>query len=387
MNINRHNYEEYFLLYVDHELNADERAAVELFVQENPDLREELRMLEQTVFRPEKKIVFDDKASLLKSTSDTQLINESNFEEFFILYGDDELSNSEKDSVEQFVYKNPQHQVNFELIQQARVSADTSIVFPDKQSLYRTEKDERVVVLRWWKIAVAAAVLFVVGTAVLYFGGFIGQQSVNPPEMAIKNRGVEPSTQQKEILPNTTNQQPNNSTNEVLVESSTEKQELKRSVSPNSTNKDNKDIVVPVNTVSPKQEQELIAYTPESPKKSENESNPTTSTNVIPTVKDVAKNIVKAPEKVEPVVFSSAEADRDFAALNVNDPKDSQGLLTSSDNQIEVLTTSVSNKGKMRGFFRKVGRVVSKATNFGNSAEKDTDKKGVRIANFEIALK
>ena len=50
-NINRYNYETYFLLYVDNELSAVEKNSVDEFVQSNPDLGEELAMLFQTVLQ------------------------------------------------------------------------------------------------------------------------------------------------------------------------------------------------------------------------------------------------------------------------------------------------------------------------------------------------
>ena len=156
--INRQNYEEYFLMYVDDELNATEKHAVEDFVDQHPDLKIELEMLQKSILSPDP-VVFHDKDLLLKNSS--SLVNETNYEEYFVLYGDDELDSDQKDGVEQFVYTNPGYQAEFELIQKARLQADPHIVFPDKAGLYRTEEeDEKVVVIRWWRIA-AAAVLFI----------------------------------------------------------------------------------------------------------------------------------------------------------------------------------------------------------------------------------
>src|SRR5687768_439821 len=80
--ITRDNYEAYFVLYVDDELNAAERKAVENFIQQNPDLEEELVMLQQSVLRADEKIVFEQKESLLKGSAELGLINEHNYGEY-----------------------------------------------------------------------------------------------------------------------------------------------------------------------------------------------------------------------------------------------------------------------------------------------------------------
>jgi hypothetical protein len=49
MILTRHNYEEYFLLYVDNELKVEERAEVERFIREHPDLSGELANLQKAV--------------------------------------------------------------------------------------------------------------------------------------------------------------------------------------------------------------------------------------------------------------------------------------------------------------------------------------------------
>ncbi len=64
--ITRDNYEAYFVMYVDDELNASERKAVEQFIQQHPDLEEEMVMLQQSVLKPNDQIVFEPKSASLQ---------------------------------------------------------------------------------------------------------------------------------------------------------------------------------------------------------------------------------------------------------------------------------------------------------------------------------
>lgn len=151
--INIHNYEEYFLLYVDNELSAPGRKAVEAFVLANPDLAVELEMLQQVRLSDEE-FVFDDKQLLYRSES--QEINLSNYEEQFLLFVDNELAPGEKEKVERFVLQHPALQENFTQLKQIKLPAE-QIVFRDKATLYREEKKRRVFYMSWQRVAVAAA--------------------------------------------------------------------------------------------------------------------------------------------------------------------------------------------------------------------------------------
>src|SRR5689334_360030 len=122
MNINRNNYEEYFLLYADGELPAAVKSEVEAFVQQNPDLEEEFIMLQQSVVKPDLTVAFEDKNRLLKSED---FINADNYQEKFLLYVDNELSGSEAGKTEKFVADNPGVQKEFALFQKLTFEPDT----------------------------------------------------------------------------------------------------------------------------------------------------------------------------------------------------------------------------------------------------------------------
>src|SRR5690242_20535101 len=157
MNINRNNYEEYFLLYADNELSKAERKMVEVFVNENPDLKEEFCMLKLTINVPDQDLKLADKSFLYKSESEN-VLNDNNYEEFFVLYHDNELSLKEKNDVEIFVTQHPELVTEFELMGKAKLTPENEVVYPDKTELYRKEK-AGVISISFWRYAVAAVLL------------------------------------------------------------------------------------------------------------------------------------------------------------------------------------------------------------------------------------
>lgn len=177
LHINQHNYEEFFLLYVDGELSATDKQAVDRFLQENPHLAVELEMLQQAQL-PIEAWSFDNKNLLYRNGAAE--INTDNHEEQFLLYVDEELDASGKEQVERFVLQHPALQESFTQLKKTRLVPE-QIPFPHKASLYREEKKERpVIYMRWQRIAVAAVLA---GVAVLLWT-VIPQQTNTEPVLA-----------------------------------------------------------------------------------------------------------------------------------------------------------------------------------------------------------
>lgn len=163
MNINRHNYEEFFLLYVDNELTAAQRKIVEAFVAANPDLQEEFNLIQQSIFTADEKLDAGFITSLLKPVADETSVSE----EQLLLYIDDELRAGEQKAVEQAIVNTPQLQKELQWLKRSIFEADKSIVFPDKSLLYKEAQPAGIIYLnssvrRW---AAAAAVIVLLGSA------------------------------------------------------------------------------------------------------------------------------------------------------------------------------------------------------------------------------
>lgn len=160
MLINRNNYEEFFILYLDNELDAETRAEVEAFAMAHPDLGEELELLLQTRFEPDEEIQFAGKEALLK-----QETAENRYEEFMLLATDGELNAAQQDELAEWLAANPARQKEMAILLRTRMVPDTTIVYPNKNELYRHEEKVRPVFsIRWRRIAVAASILLATGT-------------------------------------------------------------------------------------------------------------------------------------------------------------------------------------------------------------------------------
>ena len=155
MNINRDNYEEYFLLYADNELTDSEKAEVLLFVKENKDLEEEFRMIHYTISKPDANVQLTDKSFLFRNNT-ISFINEKNYEEVFVLYHDNELTEKEKQETEEFLSVHKELKNDFDLIGLARFTPENSVVFTSKKILYKKEKTGKVVPVMFWRMLAAA---------------------------------------------------------------------------------------------------------------------------------------------------------------------------------------------------------------------------------------
>jgi len=65
MELNKENYEEYLLLYIDNELSASQKAAVDAFLAANPNYAQDLKDLQAVQLNPET-IEYTDKTSLYR---------------------------------------------------------------------------------------------------------------------------------------------------------------------------------------------------------------------------------------------------------------------------------------------------------------------------------
>ena len=189
MNINQHNYEEFFILYWDDELSAEQKKIVEGFVVENKDLQEDFRLFGESHFTPDMNLQFEEKDLLLNTENST--INFSNYPEQLLSFIDDELSPDQKKTFESFAEKHPTVKQELLLLQKTKLQPDLNIVFPDKSSLYKREEKVRIINISWLRVAVAAALILIAGFVTIQVlnnnsdGGtpelVSAEPSINPP--------------------------------------------------------------------------------------------------------------------------------------------------------------------------------------------------------------
>ncbi len=186
--ITRDNYEEYFLLYVDDELTAAEKAAVEAFTLLHPDLKEELDGLLGTKL-PLLDVSLENKQALFADSMKVTAIDES-----LLLYIDNELPEADKAKVEEKIQQDAAYQLQHQLLLKTKLDAGEKIVYPYKAELYH--KTERRIHAYWWRIAAAAVLIIWAGT----FNWSSDDDTTGP--VALQNN--RPAQQQSATKPTTT---------------------------------------------------------------------------------------------------------------------------------------------------------------------------------------
>ncbi|MCF8303222.1 MAG: hypothetical protein K9I94_08110 [Bacteroidales bacterium] len=172
MNITRNNYEIVFIDYLDGKLSSEEEARLHQFLNENPDLKEELDLIKEVQLEPDQKISYPAKEDLKHiEVIPVGRINESNYDEYFVAYLEGDLDYSQERNIRLFLEKNPALQKAFETYENTRLEPDYEIVYPDKRKL----KKPVVVSIRkklYWAASAAAAILLMLGFWFTYNPGY-----------------------------------------------------------------------------------------------------------------------------------------------------------------------------------------------------------------------
>ncbi len=369
--ITRYNYEEYFLMYVDNELSTAERNAVEGFIQQNPDLANELTMIQGSVIKPESNIVFNNKASLLKNVETNSIINLNNYEEYFLLYLDNELDAKTKKQVEEFVSRNPSLQNEWNILQQTKLEPETAIVFEGKEILYK-EEEKRRIPFAWIMSAAAVAILLVTGFLLLNRKNT--EVKIQPTDIAKNNTDQKnKSTENIKEPVAVTSVKVDTLNNSSLVKEETTRQSLK------GKNQPSKNIVAVQNKKEGKKEPEMLTTinTSENPDKANELAIAETVKPASVIVSTSTPDVNIAPNKLVVVV------DQPDEKFNTDKNKSSYTKLTSTVIEDPYAPNDDSEKkNKLRGIFRRVSRVFNK-----NDADNDSSKRSVSIGIFQIALK
>ncbi|RYZ30233.1 MAG: hypothetical protein EOO10_03530 [Chitinophagaceae bacterium] len=334
--INLGNYEEYFVLYMDNELNAEQKAMVESFVAQHPELGPELDMLMSTKL-PLDEISFRGKEDLFSSAMKINAVDES-----LLLYIDDELPAAEKKIVQEKISSNEEFALQHSLLMQAKLDGSEKIAHPNKKELYR--HTERVVAFKDWMRIAAAVILLLVGSLFFLLNKNEDPSqglatTTSPAQQQIPATKQEPSTEP--ILPMV-----NPAIEEtILAQASTEKQPKAVVVKKNKTEVKNAvDVVSPNQNIIAVKEREVIKFD------------------------------VKSFTAIEPITKE------DIAGVNKNITRESvTSPITASYNPVETpMETAVTDgdfkntkRTSAKGFFRKVTRFIERNTGIGTANADD----------------
>lgn len=151
MKINRNNYESFFIDYL--EGNLDEKLVDDFieFLQQNPDLKEELSLFE-TVSIEQEEITFNKKELLFREKYDS----EKAFNETAIARLEGEITAEDSTEFENYLTIHPEKQKDAELFSYTKLQPDQSVVFSKKNKLYRRSAAQTILL---WTSRVAAVII------------------------------------------------------------------------------------------------------------------------------------------------------------------------------------------------------------------------------------
>lgn len=255
----------------------------------------------------------------------------SSVDEELLLYIDNELGADDKKKVELELASNKDYHAQHQVLLQTKLDPSEKIVYPNKKELYRRE--ERVISIRIW-MRVAAAVIVIAVGGILYFQNST-PSSPSSEITAGPNKVNQKKNQRNNNEPNVVTPSSEIIKKDAIAVSNKPKKEVKRNKSV-----DRKGIEVE----NPLQQQDEAPYVPQQ------------ETNQDIAARPVIKNIEATQDKgLEET--TTASVNKEFVTSSLANRLDN-----SSGDDEKSYASNDDRKGSIKGFLRKATRVIEKRT-------------------------
>jgi hypothetical protein len=136
MQINRNNYEIFFLDYRENNLTPQQVAELMVFLEENPDLKIEFEDFEDITLVADESVFFNEKSQLKKKqVIPYGSIDDENFEATLIANNEGDLSSEQEKEFAGFIGLNPDLKLQVNALRQSILKPNPDIVYQDKEGL------------------------------------------------------------------------------------------------------------------------------------------------------------------------------------------------------------------------------------------------------------
>jgi len=137
MKITLENYQKYAAEWLDGSLSPEFADAFSRFLADHPMIREELEEIMLPESPVQKQYPSHPDFSALKRSVNEKTVNAGNFLEFVLANMDGELNETSLKNLEEWLHHHPEHQKEARLFELTRLEPDFSIVFKNKEDLFR----------------------------------------------------------------------------------------------------------------------------------------------------------------------------------------------------------------------------------------------------------
>lgn len=185
--ITRANYEQFFLDFHEAALDAASEKELYVFLDQNPDLREEFESFVDLKIESDPQITFTNKERLHRTK-----VTQHNYLSCLVGYMENDLDDADRKSVELFIAGNPGVAEELEILRKTKIVPDRTVTFSAKDSLKR---EARVIGFSpsFYRVTAIAASLII-----LLLSYFVLVDSKQDPVLAEKpavEKSLKPATE------------------------------------------------------------------------------------------------------------------------------------------------------------------------------------------------